>query len=79
MAVWPPYDMTRDAIAELWARITCPVLLVYGKESWATDPAGDGRTKFFRDTRVLGVEGAGHWVHHDRLDLFLREVRTFLQ
>jgi pimeloyl-ACP methyl ester carboxylesterase len=27
---------------------------------------------------VLAVEKAGHWVHHDQLDLFLREVRGFL-
>ncbi len=68
----------RDAIAELWGRIACPVLLVYGKESWATDPAMDGRLRCFKDARVLGVEGAGHWVHHDRLELFLQEVRAFL-
>jgi len=79
VAVWPPYDMTRDAIAELWGRIACPVLLVYGKESWATDPAVDGRLRYFKDARVLGVEGAGHWVHHDRLELFLEKVRAFLR
>jgi hypothetical protein len=27
---------------------------------------------------VLGVQRAGHWVHHDQLDFFLRSVRTFL-
>jgi len=78
VAVWPPYDMTRDAIAELWSSITCPTLLVYGKESWAKNPADDGRLDHFRNARVLGVEGAGHWVHHDQLDVFLREVRGFL-
>jgi pimeloyl-ACP methyl ester carboxylesterase len=25
------------------------------------------------------VESAGHWVHHDRLELFLEEVRAFLK
>ena len=79
VAVWPPYDMSRDAIAELWGRIACPTLLVHGKESWAKDPAEDGRLAYFRDARVLGVEGAGHWVHHDQLDAFLREVRAFLR
>jgi pimeloyl-ACP methyl ester carboxylesterase len=24
------------------------------------------------------VQGAGHWVHHDQLDVFLRGVREFL-
>jgi pimeloyl-ACP methyl ester carboxylesterase len=70
--------MTREEIATLWSRIACPTLLIHGKESWATDPTEDGRSRYFRDARVLGVEGAGHWVHHDRLDLFLRAVRDFL-
>jgi pimeloyl-ACP methyl ester carboxylesterase len=76
--VWPPYDMTREEIATLWSRISCPTLLVYGKESRARDPAEDGRLEVFQNARVLGVEGAGHWVHHDRLELFVREVAAFL-
>ena len=76
--VWTPNDMTRDEIAALWARIACPTLLVYGRESWATSPATDGRLAYFGHARVLEVEGAGHWVHHDRRDLFIAEVRAFL-
>jgi len=76
--VWPPYDMTREEIAELWGRIACPTLLVYGRESRASNPADDGRLGYFRNARVLAVEGAGHWVHHDRLELFLDEARRFL-
>jgi pimeloyl-ACP methyl ester carboxylesterase len=76
--LWPPYDMTRDAIAQLWESITCPTLLVYGNESWAKHPDDDGRLACFRNACVLPVPKAGHWVHHDQLDLFLREVRAFL-
>lgn len=76
--VWPPVDLTREEIAGLWGRIACPTLLVYGRESWATSPAKDGRMAYFRDARVLEVEGAGHWVHHDRQALFIDAVREFL-
>ena len=76
--VWPPYDMTRSAIAELWARIRCPTLLVYGTESWASNPAEDGRLAAFRTASVVRIEGAGHWVHHDKLDVFLDHVTRFL-
>ena len=69
----------RDEIAELWGHINCPTLLVYGHESWATNPAADGRLAYFRNARVLGVPDAGHWVHHDQLDLFLDAVRSFLK
>ncbi len=77
--IWPPYDMTREEIAALWSHIACPTLLVWGKESWATDPAADGRAGYFQDARVLAVERAGHWVHHDRLDVLLPELHRFLR
>ena len=73
--VWPPYDMTRDEIASLWSRITCPDPADPRQGKLGEKPRQeDGRAAYFRDARVLGVEGAGHWVHHDRLDLFLQEV-----
>jgi pimeloyl-ACP methyl ester carboxylesterase len=74
----PPYDMTSAQIEELWGRIACPTLLVYGRESWASNPLEDGRVRHFRDARVVTFEGAGHWVHHDRLDAFLELLRGFL-
>ena len=75
---WAPYDMSRSAVEALWARITCPTLLIYGGESWASNPEKDGRIKHFSNARVVEVPGASHWVHHDRLDVFLREVKAFL-
>jgi pimeloyl-ACP methyl ester carboxylesterase len=75
---WPPYDMSGRDIRFLWARISCPTLLMFGKESRSGNPAEDGRAKLFRDSHVAGIEGAGHWLHHDRLDEFLRIVREFL-
>jgi pimeloyl-ACP methyl ester carboxylesterase len=75
---WPPYDMAGRDIQTLWGRITCPTLLLYGTESrWAGDPLKDGRAAHFRHATVVGVDGAGHWLHHDRLDEFLRIVRRF--
>jgi pimeloyl-ACP methyl ester carboxylesterase len=75
---WPPYDMTTKNLEELWGRIACPTLLVYGRESWASNPAEDGRARHFRNAQVVTVDGAGHWVHHDRLDAFLALARGFL-
>jgi len=73
-----PYGMTQDETQALWQRIACPTLLVYGKESWASNPEDDGRIKYFNDARVVSFEKAGHWVHHDRLDGFLDLLREFL-
>jgi pimeloyl-ACP methyl ester carboxylesterase len=76
---WPPYDMSQDEIESLWAAITCPTLLIYGRESWASNPEEDGRIRHFRNARVAAFERAGHWVHHDRLEAVLAEVRGFLK
>jgi pimeloyl-ACP methyl ester carboxylesterase len=75
---WPPSDLSRDEIRTLWGRITCPVLLVYGSVSWASNPGIDGRAAAFQKARVETVEGAGHWVHHDRLETFLALTRAHL-
>ena len=42
------------------------------------DPDTDDRASAIRNRRVLKVPGAGHWVHHDRLELFLEESTRFL-
>jgi pimeloyl-ACP methyl ester carboxylesterase len=76
--VWPPYDMRVEEVQELWSRIVCPALLVYGKESWASNPQDDGRARHFQNARVVSFEKAGHWVHHDQLDAFIDTVREFL-
>jgi pimeloyl-ACP methyl ester carboxylesterase len=74
----PPYEMAVAEIEELWRRITCPTLLVYGRESRVSNPLIDGRDRHFRQGRVVVVDDAGHWVHHDQLDGFLNLVKGFL-
>ncbi|HUZ13830.1 MAG TPA: alpha/beta hydrolase [Caulobacteraceae bacterium] len=73
-----PVDLPPEDLQEIWGAITCPVLLINGAESWASNPEKDGRLQHFADARVAAVEGAGHWVHHDRLAQFLEVVRAFL-
>ena len=73
-----PADFTPEEMRELWANIACPILFVNGKESWASNPEKDGRLGEFQHARVIEFERAGHWVHHDRLDDFVSEVRAFL-
>lgn len=73
-----PLDLPTADLHHLWSRITCPTLLIYGRESWASNPVNDGRIHHFRNARVETFEGAGHWVHHDRLEAFVTMVREFL-
>lgn len=76
--VWPPYDMPLADLESLWAAITCPTLLVSGRESWLSNPLEDGRIAHFHTARVATFERAGHWVHHDRLEAFLAEAAAFI-
>ena len=40
----------------LWSRITCPTLLLYGKESRSGNPAEDGRVEPFQHATVTGID-----------------------
>jgi pimeloyl-ACP methyl ester carboxylesterase len=72
-----PYAHIDDQRA-IYAEIACPVLLVWGRESWMPDPDTEDRASVIRNRQVVKVDGAGHWVHHDRLDLFLEAAQRFL-
>jgi pimeloyl-ACP methyl ester carboxylesterase len=73
-----PYLFNMKDARALWSQITCPVLLVRGTESWASDPEKDGRASAFRSYEAVNIDQAGHWVHHDQLEEFLKVVRPFL-
>ena len=73
-----PYLFNMVDAFDIWTQITCPVLLLRGTESWASDPEIDGRAKAFKTYEFHNIAGAGHWVHHDQLAIFLQLVRQFL-
>lgn len=76
--VMPPYDMGQPDVEHLWGEISCPTLLLYGQDSWASNPAEDGRLKHFNTAQVKLYENAGHWLHHDQFDRFISDIREFL-
>jgi pimeloyl-ACP methyl ester carboxylesterase len=76
--VWGFFDMPEREIEALWGAITCPTLLLYGADSWASNPKKDGRAKHFKTARVIEYENAGHWLHHDQFDRFMAELHAFL-
>lgn len=78
MPVYMPLGADREVDEELWAQITCPTLLIWGRQSWARHPVEGGYTAYLNDPRVLEIDRAGHWPHHDRFDLFAREVGAFV-
>jgi pimeloyl-ACP methyl ester carboxylesterase len=76
--VFPPYGHDIEDSAEILSQITSPTLFFWGLESFLPVPETDPRFQAIPNRRLITVPGAGHWVHHDQLDLFLRESAAFL-
>jgi pimeloyl-ACP methyl ester carboxylesterase len=76
-AIFPYGHHVEDAV-ELFGQVTCPTLMFWGLESFLPVPENDARFKAIHHRRLIKVAGAGHWVHHDQLALFLRETSAFL-
>jgi pimeloyl-ACP methyl ester carboxylesterase len=73
-----PVDLARSDDFRLWGNITCPVRVLWGKDSWVPEPLEQGLLDHFQDVSLSVIENAGHWLHHDQLDLFLAEIQEFL-
>ena len=75
---WPAFRMSPEHLIGLWRRITCPVVLINGGEGYSHRIGQDGTHEHFADAELIDVPGAGHWVHHDRLDDVVAAVRRLL-
>ena len=75
--IWSAFDMPHDDLLAIWGAITCPMLLLYGADSWASNPEDDGRLKHFNTARVVEFENAGHWLHHDQLNALWASSKPF--
>ena len=71
-----PYRLSSDDYTRLWSQIACPTLLMWGDESFLPDP--QGLLAHFKCAELVKIAGAGHWLHHDRLDEILALVQRFL-
>jgi pimeloyl-ACP methyl ester carboxylesterase len=76
--IWGIFHMPQEDLHQLWNSITCPTLLLYGADSWASNPEKDGRIRHFQSAEVIEFENAGHWLHHDQFDRFMSTLVEFL-
>jgi len=73
-----PHRLSPEDHVALWARITCPVLLLHASESFLQSSETAGLANYFPNARTETISGAGHWLHHDKPDEVLGFIRTFL-
>jgi len=77
--VWAVAEFPEAELKAIWEAVSCPMLLLYGADSWAINPERDGRINHFKTARVIEYQHAGHWLHHDQFHRFIADVRAFLQ
>lgn len=72
-----PYEFNMEDARDLWNQIRCPILIVWGEESWGRRGI-ELDLSAFHDYRAVRVTDAGHWVHHDQFEVFMQHVNEFL-
>lgn len=73
-----PYRLSYDDYAALFARITCPTLLLRGSESFLQDPQATDAIADLPRAQLVTIAGAGHWLQHDMPDKLLTILRQFI-
>lgn len=74
-----PYRLSLEDHIALWSRIACPTLLVVGSESFLPDPEKAGVLGHFGQAELVRIEGAGHWLQHDKEAEVLELIERFLE
>ncbi|MEJ6704775.1 MAG: alpha/beta hydrolase [Pseudomonadales bacterium] len=79
------YTHTRGAfghsyedMTQLWERIECPSLFINAKQGYGNRIGQNDTLKHFSDARVIDIDQAGHWLHHDQFEQFMSITHEFL-
>jgi pimeloyl-ACP methyl ester carboxylesterase len=73
-----PQRLSPEDHLALWARITCPTLLLHADESFLGSSKAAGLAGYFLRARTETISGAGHWLQHDKPDEVLSSIQQFL-
>lgn len=76
---FPAYRIPEAEMIEIWRNITAPTLCLNAKQGFDFRTGQDGTLAHFAHGQLIDVDNAGHWVHHDQLDLVVSAVQEFLQ
>jgi pimeloyl-ACP methyl ester carboxylesterase len=68
----------RPAMSDLFPKTTCPTLILKADDQGELQLRNEEVAAILKDGHLVHVEGAGHSVHRDRPEFFLKSLRTFL-
>ncbi|HKI73902.1 MAG TPA: alpha/beta hydrolase [Pseudomonadales bacterium] len=72
------YSIPYDDMTAIWDQIDCPMLMINATNGYGHRTGQGDSLPHFRGARVVNVDGAGHWVHHDQFDTFMKLTQDFL-
>jgi pimeloyl-ACP methyl ester carboxylesterase len=73
------YSMPYEEMTHIWEQIDCPILLINAKQGFGHRTGQSGTLKHFRNAKLVDVDKAGHWVHHDQFDQVVELIRDHLE
>ncbi|MDZ7686373.1 MAG: alpha/beta hydrolase [Gammaproteobacteria bacterium] len=54
------------------------MLMMNGKQGFRYRTGQSGTLEHFKGARLVDIDDAGHWVHHDQFDEVIAQLREFL-
>jgi len=73
-----PHRLWPDDHVQLWARISCPTLLLFADRSFLDNEKRHGLAQHFPNAKAKTIADSGHWVQHDQPEEVRAEIETFL-
>lgn len=74
-----PYSIPFEDMALLWEKIDCPTLLLNAGQGFGHRTGQNDTLKHFRHGKLVDIDNAGHWVHHDQFDAVMSIVTDYLK
>jgi len=65
-------------LTALWDKIDCPTMLMNALQGFDHRTGQNDTLQYFRHGKIVNVDNAGHWLHHDQFQTYINESRTFL-
>ncbi|MGK0339234.1 MAG: pimeloyl-ACP methyl ester carboxylesterase, partial [Candidatus Azotimanducaceae bacterium] len=67
-----------DDLTALWNKIDCPTMLMNARQGFEHRTGQNDTLRYFRQGKVVNIDNAGHWLHHDQFQTYVDESRAFL-